>query len=318
MARAVTIGVLSRVKYSKPVPRAKYIALCLQEAEKAGRAGCDLFLLPEHFDSFGSLEAETNDGGIYDPATDRREMYRSMAEEIPGPMTQRLGEVCRKYGMYIAADYAEREGERVYNTAVLLDRKGAVCGKYRKTHLCGSEKRCYGVEAGDELPVFDLDFGRVGIAICMDMFFPEIFRVLTLKGAEIILWPHQTYGPSEEMIFVTARARAIDYGCYLAGSNFASPDYFAPYERGHELTGRAMIINPDGVVIADTGHYPGAALARIDLDVLRLGKDIAAVRRDGVDRIREDLLHFRRPELYREIVEPCDNADVLNGKFLDS
>lgn len=317
MARMVTIGVLSRVRHGKPISQAAYIALCLEEAKKAGRAGCDLFLLPEHFDSFGSLEAETNDGGIYDPATDRRAYYRAIAEEIPGPMTQCLGEVCRKYGMYIVADYAEREGEHLYNTAVILDRKGIVCGKYRKTHLCGSEKRCYGVEAGDELPVFDLDFGRVGVATCMDMYFSEVFRVLTLKGAEIILWPHQTYGPSEETIFITARARAIDYCCYLAGANFASPDYFAPYERGHELTGRAMIINPDGMVIADTGHYPGIAFAQINLDAPRLGKDIAAVRRDGIDQIREDLLHFRRPEMYKEIVEPCDNAAVLAGEFLD-
>lgn len=317
MAREVTIGVLSRVKYEKPVPRETYLSLCLKEAEQAGRAGCDLFLLPEHFDSFGSLETQPHDGGIYDPATDRSALYRAIAEEIPGPMTRRFGEVCRTYNMYIVADFVEREGERLYNTAVILDRTGAVCGKYRKTHLCGSEKRCYGVDAGDELPVFELDFGKVGIAICMDMYVPEVFRVLTLKGAEVILWPHQTYGPSEETIFVTARARAIDYVCYLAGANFASPDYFAPYERGHELTGRAMIINPDGMVIADTGHYPGAALARIDLDVPRLGKDIAAARRDGVDRLREDLLRFRRPELYKKIVEPCDNAAVLDGKFLD-
>lgn len=316
MAREIMIGTMSRVHYLNPVPREEYLSLCLREAELAGRAGCDLFLLPEHFDSFGSLETETRDGGIYDANTDRRGLYRAIAEEIPGPMTRRFGAVCQKYGMYIVADYAEREGDRYYNTAVVLDRKGDVLGKYRKTHLCGSEKRCYGVDAGDELPVFDLDFGRIGIAICMDMYFPEVFRVLTLKGAEMILWPHQTYGPSEETIFVTARARAIDYCCYLVGSNFASPDYFAPYERGHELTGRAMIINPDGMVIADTGHYPGTAYARVDLDTPRLGKDIACARRDGVDRICEDLLHFRRPELYREIVEPSDNAAVMSGKFL--
>lgn len=317
MAREVTLCVFSRVRWTKAVSRETYLSLCLAEAEKAGQNGCDLFLLPEHFDAFGSLEMETQDRGIYDPETDRRPVYRAIAEEIPGPVSERFGEVCRRYGMYIVANYAERDGDRFYNTAVILDRSGAPCGKYRKTHLCGSEKRCYGVEVGSELPVFDLDFGRVGIAICMDMYFPEVFRVLTLKGAEIILWPHQTYGPSEETILITARARAIDYCCYLAGSNFASPDYFAPYERGHELTGRATIINPDGMVLADTGHYPGLAFARIDLDIPRLGKDIAAARRSGVDQIREDMLHFRRPELYGEIVEPVDHAAVMDGRFLD-
>lgn len=317
MARKVKIGALSRIKYVESVPRETYISICLDEAQKAGESGCDVFLLPEHFDSFGAAETECADGGIYDPATDRSAAYRSVAETIPGALTERFGAVCRKYHMYIIADFVERDENRLYNTAVILGRDGKVVGKYRKTHLCGSEKRCCGVDAGDELPVFDLDFGRVGIAICMDMYFPEVFRVLTLKGAEIIFWPHQTYGPSEETIFVTARARAIDYCCYMVGANFASPDYFAPYEEGHALTGRAMVINPDGMVIVDTGHYAGVAMAEIDLDVPRLGKDIAAVRRCGVDDIKSDLLHFRRPELYSEIVRPCDNSAVMNGDFLD-
>ncbi|HRX59035.1 MAG TPA: carbon-nitrogen hydrolase family protein [Eubacteriales bacterium] len=317
MARQVRIAAVSRIKQPVPLPREAYIAHCIRQAEEAGRAGCDVCLLPEHFDSFGAAECEPDDGGIYDGTTDRRALYRAVAEEIPGPMTERFGRVCREYGMYVIADYAERSGETFYNTAVIIGRDGEVAGRYRKTHLCASEKRCYGVDAGDELPVFDLDFGRIGIAICMDMYFPEVFRVLTLKGAEMIFWPHQTYGPSEETILITARARAIDYCCYLVGANFASPGYYAPYERGHEFTGRAVVINPDGVILADTGHYPGAALADIDLDTPRLGKDIAAARRDGVDRIREDLLRFRRPELYKEIVRSCDNEAVRSGKFLD-
>lgn len=317
MAREVRIGAMSRVRHLEPTSREAYVTHCIGEAARAGRNGCDVFLLPEHFDSFGSVECEPHDGGIYDEATDRSAMYRAISEEIPGPMTERIGQVCRTYGMYVIADYIEREGETLYNTAVVIDRNGGIAGRYRKTHLCATEKRCYGVEAGDELPVFDLDFGRIGIAICMDMYFPEVFRVLTLKGAEMIFWPHQTYGPSEESIFITARARAIDYCCYLVGANFASPGYYAPYERGHELTGRAMVINPDGIVLADTGHYPGTAYAKIDLDTPRLGKDIAAARRSGVDRIREDLLRFRRPELYEEIVRPSDEDAVRCGRFLD-
>lgn len=317
MTKEIMLGTMSRIKHLQPIPRAEYIEHCACEAEKAGRAGFDILLLPEHFDSFGATEMDAQDGGIYDEATDRGALYRNIAEEIPGPMTERFGAICREYGMYIVADYTERSGGRLYNTAVIIGRDGRIAGKYRKTHLCAPEKRCCGIDAGDELPVFDLDFGRIGIAICMDMYFPEVFRVLTLKGAKLILWPHQTYGPSEETIFVTARARAIDYCCYIAGANFASPAYFAPYERGHEFTGRAMIINPDGMVIADTGHYPGIAYARIDLNASRLGKDITAARREGVDRIREDLLHFRRPELYNKIVEPCDNTAVMSGRFLD-
>lgn len=307
----IRVAALSRIKYIDPVPRETYIRLCEDAAAEAGRAGCDILLLPEHFDAFGSLETDAHDGGLYDPATDRSPLYRAIAEPVPGPMTERFGRICRRFGMYLIADYTELDGDRLYNTAVILDRQGNVAGKYRKSHLCGSEGRCFGITAGDELPVFDLDFGRIGIAICMDMFFPEVFRVLTLKGARTIFWPHQTYGPSEEMIMLQARCRALDYCCYLVGANFASPTFFAPYCSGHELTGRACIINPEGVPIADTGHLAGLAIATFDPEPSRRAKDIACIRKDGVDQCREDLLLMRRPALYGEITKS-------NGSLFDS
>ena len=307
----VKVATLSRIKFVEAVPRETYIRICEDAAHEAGKIGCDVLLLPEHFDIFGSIETTVEDGGIYDPKVNRSHLYRAVAEPIPGPMTERLGRICRQYGMYIIACYIELDGDRLYNTSVILDRCGKVAGKYRKTHLCGSEGRCFGITAGDELPVFDLDFGRIGIAICMDMYYPEIFRVLTLKGARIIFWPHQTYGPSEEMILLQARCRALDNSCYLVGSNFASPDYFAPYSPGHELTGRAVIINPDGVIIADTGHTAGIAITTFDPEPSRKTKDVVCIRKDGVDRYRDDIIMLRRPELYGEITQ--SNEDFVRN-----
>lgn len=291
--------------------------MCEMYLRQAGEERCDLLVLPEHFDSFGSQEMICHDKGIYDETTDRSFLYRSVAEPIPGPMTKRLGAICRKYRIYCVACYTEWDGDKLYNTAVLLDRNGMVAGKYRKTHLCGSESRCNGITAGDDLPVFQTDFGVVGIAICMDMYYPEMFRILTLKGARIICWPHQTYGPSEEIILLQARCRALDNSCYLAGANFASPQYFAPYENGHALTGRATVINPDGVIIADTGHHEGLAIASFDPEPSRKTKDVVCIRKDGVDRYRDDILMLRRPELYGEIVRPQQEitaADVFINK----
>lgn len=304
----VKVATFSRVKYTEAVPREQYIRLCEEAAREAGREGCDVLLLPEHFDIFGSIETQVSDGGIYDPATDRSALYRALAEPIPGPMTERFGNIAREYGMYIIPNYTELDGDKMYNTAVIIGRDGEVVGKYRKTHLCGSEGRCFGISQGDELPVFDLDFGRVGIAICMDMYYPEIFRILTLKGARIIFWPHQTYGPSEEMIMVQARCRALDNSCYLVGSNFASPDYYAPYDPGHELSGRAFIVNPEAMIIADTGHMGGLAIASFDPEPSRQAKDVVCIRKNGVDQYREDILMLRRPELYREITS--DNGHL--------
>ena len=76
--RKIRIGTLSRVKYTYPVPREEYVALCLQQARDAGERGCDVFVLPEHFDSFGASEMEVRDGGVYDEATDRSALYLSL------------------------------------------------------------------------------------------------------------------------------------------------------------------------------------------------------------------------------------------------
>jgi predicted amidohydrolase len=317
MSRVVKIATISRLTYLVAITREEYIVMCEQEMIKAGENGCDLVLLPENFDTFGTLEMETTDGGIYDEKTDHSQLRRALAEPIPGKMTERFAKICKKYNMYIIANYTELYGEKMFNTAVILDRSGNVVGKYRKTHLCASEKRCCGIDAGDELPVFKLDFGCIGIAICMDIYFPEIFRILTLKGAEIIFWPHQTYGPSEETLEIMVRSKAMDYICFMVTSNFASPNYYAPYSQGHIFTGRAMIVNPEGLVIAETGHYPGIAVSIIDLSIARIGKDVACIRRIGIDYLKEDLLRFRRPELYDEIVKACDNEAVMNGRFID-
>lgn len=308
----VKIGAYSRLKYEDPIPREDYIKICEIAAENAGKDKCDLFVLPEHFDSFGSIEKTAQK--LEDASSsDRRQMTAAVAEKIPGPMTKRFGAICRKYSMYIALNYYETEtivesGEhKIYNTCVLLDRQGNIAGKYRKTHLCGSEGPMNGVTAGDEIPVFDTDFGKLGITICMDMNYPEIYRVLTLKGAKIILWPHQTYGPTEEMVMLQARVRAMDNACYIVGSDFASPEPFAPYWAGHELLGRAVIINPDGTIIADTGHRTGTAIAEFDPELPRLTKDVVCIRNCGIDDFGEDIIKTRRPELYSLICKREEN-----------
>lgn len=314
----VRVAAISRVRELKPIRREQYICMCEAYLQNAGERGCDIVLLPEQFDSFGAIETETGDNGIYDSATDRRPQTCAVAETIPGPMTERLGVICRKYQMYCIACYIECDANTFYNTAVLLDREGKCVGKYRKTHLAGGEARCCGITPGDELPVFETDFGTIGITTCMDVNYPEVYRVLTLKGARIIFWPHQTYGPSEEIVFLQARSRALDNSCYLVGSDFASPDYFAPYEPGHALIGRAVIINPDGVIMADTAHQAGLTIAEFDPEPSRKTKDCVGIRIDGIDRYRDDILLTRRPELYDEIIRirPDYSRSATPGVFI--
>lgn len=141
------------------------------------------------------------------------ETYVDVAEPIPGPTTRFLGGLAKEHGMYIVAGIYEQEGETVYNTSVMLGRDGEFVGKYRKVCLPREEING-GITPGTEYPVFDLDFGRVGMMICWDVHFPEVARGLAKNGAEVILMP--IWG-GNELLFP---ARAIENQVYLVSAGY--------------------------------------------------------------------------------------------------
>jgi predicted amidohydrolase len=139
--------------------------------------------------------------------------YVSLAETVPGPTTEQLGEKARQYGMYIVAGLYEREGTAVYNTAVLIDRQGNVAGKYRKVYLPREEIEG-GLTPGMAYPVFDTDFGRIGMMICWDVQYVDPARALAAQGAEIILLP--IWGGN----YTLMKARAIENHVFLISAGY--------------------------------------------------------------------------------------------------
>ena len=170
--------------------------------------------------------------------------YVAAAELIPGPSTQRLGQLARRHRTYIVAGLLERDGSAVYNTSVLIDREGRVSGKYRKVYLPREEVEG-GITPGNDYPVFETDFGRVGMMICYDSFFVDPARVLAAKGAELILMP--IWGGDELLV----RARALENHLTLVTSSYDM---------------RTGIINPRGEFIATADRDHPSAVAEIDLD----------------------------------------------------
>jgi predicted amidohydrolase len=170
--------------------------------------------------------------------------YLEVSEPVPGPTTRRLGEVAKKLGTYIVAGIYERSGAQVYNTAVLIDRKGELAGTYRKTHLPREESEG-GITPGDSYPVFDTDFGRVGLMICWDLQFPEPARAMALQGAEVILLP--IWGGSD----ILARARAIENHCFLITSSYDM---------------KTFVVDPAGAVLAEATAAQPVASADLHLD----------------------------------------------------
>jgi predicted amidohydrolase len=232
--RKVKIGtVYLRPRNSTPQ---RNLQLFCDKVDEAGRLKLDIVCLPE-----GIMVVGTTKNG---PQT---------AEPIPGPTSERLAQAARKNHLWLVAGLYERDGDAVYNAAVLLDREGRLAGKYRKIHLPREEWQL-GITPGNCYPVFKTDFGTVAMQVCYDYFFPEEGEILALKGAEIAFAPTwgTTFKDQEGRVEGenTFRVRARDNGIYLVPSVY---------------DGNSMVIDPLGRVLATSDGHEGLFWCETDL-----------------------------------------------------
>ena len=170
-----------------------------------------------------------------------------------GELPMLLKEKCRKYGTYICYNLHEvdKEAGTYHNASLLFDRNGETVGKYRKTHLTVGEHE-NGMLPGDSYPVFETDFGKVGMLICYDHYFIEPPRKIVENGAEIICIA--TAGDADDKCI----ARAMDNGVYLAVGGLNKENDYG--------WGPGRIVAPDGTILADTFDTMTPAVAEIDLN----------------------------------------------------
>ncbi|MBL8175923.1 MAG: carbon-nitrogen hydrolase family protein [Bryobacterales bacterium] len=225
-ARQIKVATIN-LRPSNLASREANVEAFVAAADKAAPGKLDVILFPEGMTVVGTGKS-----------------YVDISEPVPGPTTKRLGEMARARNSYVAAGLYESEGQAVYNTAVLLDRQGRLVGKYRKVYLPREEYES-GLTPGNAFPVFDTDFGRVGMMICYDVFFADPAKALAAQGAEVVLLP--IWGGDETL----AKARAIENRIFLVTSGYNHPTY---------------IMDPYGERISEAHERGTAAVATLDLN----------------------------------------------------
>jgi N-carbamoylputrescine amidase len=234
-----------------------------------------------------------------------------LAEPVPdGPSVRRLVELARQFRLVVCAGLSEKERDIVYNTQVVVGPDGYI-GKQRKLHLSRDEVFHY--KGGRELPVFDLGPCKIGIVICYDNQFPEVARVLALRGADVLCMPHagrfKLWDDTPESEAAARRythsflkkyaLRARENACFAiladqAGRAGHVASWPADSENQPHHPGAALIWGPDGELIAATQEE------RIREEMIVATLDAGLLGRERA--LANYMLRTRRPELFGELV----------------
>jgi predicted amidohydrolase len=263
---AIQLGAVSVERETAEKDKIKIVSRIAQLMEEAGNRQAGIVCMPElsltHF--FPNTLIRDND---------------YLFDELPSSLIQPLIEVAKEYEMAMLLPYAEAEGFYHYNSCLVLDCDGSVLGKYRKVHIpayfpsnlpggTGSFERHYFTPSNLGFPTFDIKrYGtRIGIQICADRMLPEGYRILSLRGVEIVFNPtcYGTYGLSYRIPAWgrLLQARAYENGVFVVAPNKAGK------EGVRENAGRSLIISPLAGEIIATGSPDGEEVvyAEIDLD----------------------------------------------------
>jgi N-carbamoylputrescine amidase len=246
----VTLGLLQHACSARPADNLKKT---LALAEQAARQGAKIICTQELFRSQYFCQAE-------------RHEYFALAESIPGPSTEAFAAVARRHGVVIVASLFERRAAGLYhNTAVVIDADGTLLGIYRKMHIPDDPlyyEKFYFTPGDTGFRAWRTRFGRIGVLICWDQWYPEAARLTALRGADLLLYPTAIgWHPAEKAEYgarqhgsweLIQRSHAVANGCFVAAVNrigHETPEGGA----GIEFWGQSFVAGTSGQILAKAG-----------------------------------------------------------------
>jgi predicted amidohydrolase len=234
---------------------AENLATVERSLDRAAEMGAQFVALPEFWTYLGPYSG-----------------FEQAAQTIPGPVVELLQEKARKHNMIVhGGSMVEHSADvpgKFHNTTVLINREGDIVARYRKIHLfdvdlANGEKHYESerIVPGNEIVTAEIDGITFGLSICYDLRFPELYRALALRGAQILLVPAGfTLHTGRDHWEVLLRARAIENLCYVV-----APAQVGHYPPNRQCFGRSMIIDPWGLVLAQAQDIPTVIATNIDL-----------------------------------------------------
>jgi N-carbamoylputrescine amidase len=263
-SRQVTLGLLQHA--CTPDPR-ENLAICLAAADRAGKDGAQIICTQELFRSQYFCQAEKHE-------------YFKLAEKIPGPSVEAFQKVARKHKAVVIASLFEKRAEGLYhNTAVVIDADGSFLGIYRKMHIPDDPlyyEKFYFTPGDTGFRAWDTRYGRLGVLVCWDQWYPEGARLTALQGAEILFYPTAIgWHPSEKAEYGTnqhgaweliQRSHAVANGCYVASVNRIGVETPEGGD-GIEFWGQSFVAGTSGQILAKASvAKPENLLVEIDLE----------------------------------------------------
>lgn len=229
------------IQMSSSFDRDRTIQKSVDFLSMAAKGGVNIVCFPELFHT-GWFPQFNFNGGVKEKKANE---YFGLAEDLNGKTIKLMQEQAKKHGMVIIAPFFEKSGSSYYNSTAVISEKGEIIGVYRKIHLPDIEyyyEKSY-FSPGGEIPVFETTFGTIGIQMCWDNFYPEVSRILALKGAEIIFAPTASSFSTNNKWFLSISANAFLNGVYVLRVNRVGRD--------GELSfyGKSFCVAPDGSVL---------------------------------------------------------------------